>query len=198
MVLVKIIRHSERYDYHNPLSWIFCFGHYWADTPLTKRGHRMAEKKGESLSASFQPSHIYTSPYNRTLATAVEIKKSFPSSLIIIEPLLAEYQPYYKHRLTLYPQGISLENYPEFQFPEEYAQFEKRVKFIIFKLIEETNGSDLLIVTHGEIIKFLIFFLQNLFPDLLLDIEEVGYLTTLSFEYDKEKKIILENTVYVT
>jgi len=75
MVLVKIIRHSERLDYTRPLYWLTCIGQYWADTPLTKNGHDMARIRGQTLKTDgFDPKYIYTSPYNRTLATSTEIK----------------------------------------------------------------------------------------------------------------------------
>ncbi|AYV85513.1 MAG: putative phosphoglycerate mutase family protein [Satyrvirus sp.] len=49
MVQIKIIRHSERLDFAHPLYWLFCFGHYWADPPLSPKGHITAHEKGKNI-----------------------------------------------------------------------------------------------------------------------------------------------------
>ncbi|XWV25584.1 putative phosphoglycerate mutase family protein [Tupanvirus deep ocean] len=200
MVQIKIIRHSERLDYSRPLYWLLCFGHYWADTPLTRNGHVIANVKGkEMVTTDFNPKYIYTSPYTRTMATATEIKDSFPHSEIIIEPLLAEYQPYYKHNINLYPNGIPTTydgQETEFVYPESYETFEKRIKFIISKLIEK-HDTDIIIVTHGEVLKTYINYIQSLYPDLMLDPGTTPYLTVLSFKYDKETNIIDQSSVKI-
>ncbi|MEM0354251.1 MAG: phosphoglycerate mutase family protein [Thermoplasmata archaeon] len=202
MVKIKIIRHSERLDFSHPFYWLFCFGQYWADAPLTNNGYKSAYKKGkEMVEKNFHPKYIYTSPYTRTMATATEIKKSFPQAEIIIEPLLSEYQPFYKHSITLYPDGIPTiyeEKGSFFCFPESGNQFSKRVQFIMEKIIEK-NDSDLIIVTHGAILKQYIIFLQKKYPDLLINIEnnKIPYLTIISFEYDIITKKIIENTIKI-
>ncbi|AGF85564.1 mutase family protein [Moumouvirus goulette] len=192
MTKIKIIRHSERLDYEHPFYWLLCFGYHWSDSPLTKNGHEMAKNKGEILSKiNFNPKNIYVSPYNRTMETATEIKAYFPDSEIIIEPLLAEYQPYFKHRITLYPEGIPTDfcgKKTEFKYPENYEEFSSRVKFIIQQLINK-NNEDVIIITHGEVLKILISHFQTTYPDILLDCQKVSYLTTLSFEYDINKNI---------
>lgn len=198
MVKVKIIRHSERLDYTNPIYWLFYIGYHWADSPLTPNGHKMARSKGKELAShNFHPKYIYTSPYIRAIATATEMKESFPDVEIIIEPLLAEYQPSYKHRIGLYPDGIPTAydgNETEFSYPETEESFYKRVNFIVSKLIDK-NSSDFIIITHGEFIKAYINFLHLLFPDLILDIYSIDYLTTLSFEFDDSKKIIKKSII---
>ena len=197
MVKIKIIRHSERLDFSYPLYWIFCFGHYWADSPLTSNGYKIADMKGKAmLDGVLNPKTIYTSPYSRTMATAMEIKKSFPEAEISIVPLLAEYQPYYKHGVNLYPEGIPTTyegKDTEFVYPETYDQFFSRVEFIIHKLINK--DSDAIIVTHGEVLKAFISYLQELYPDLILDSGDTPYLTVLSFEYDGKE--IIEDTIKI-
>ncbi|AGC01733.1 phosphoglycerate mutase family protein [Acanthamoeba polyphaga moumouvirus] len=199
MTKIKIIRHSERLDYKHPFYWLLCFGYHWSDSPLTTTGHEMAKIKGEMLTKiNFNPKNIYVSPYNRTMETATEIKAYFPDSEIIIEPLLAEYQPYFKHKITLYPEGIPTDfcgQKTEFKYPENYEQFISRVKFIIQQLINK-NNEDLVIITHGEILKVLISDFQTTYPDIFLDCQKVSYLTTLSFEYD-ENKNILEKSISI-
>lgn len=200
MIQIKIIRHSERLDYTNPLYWLVCFGHYWADTPLTKNGYQMANAKGKKMiSENFNPKYIYTSPYTRTLSTATEIKTSFPNCEIIIEPLLAEYQPSYKHSIILYPNGIPTTyqgQETEFSYPETLEILEKRIKFIISKLINK-HDNDIIIVTHGEVLKTYINYIQSLYPDIMLDPGSTPYLTTLSFGYDKVNMKIDEKSVRI-
>jgi broad specificity phosphatase PhoE len=200
MVQIKIIRHSERLDFTHPFYWLVCFGHYWADSPLTTNGHKIANSKGKIMvSDNFDPKHIYTSPYTRTMATTTEIKASFPYSEIVIEPLLSEYQPNFKHRINLYPNGIPTTydgQETEFIYPETYEDFSKRVQFIVSKLIEK-HDQDFIIVTHGEVLKVYINYIQSLYPDLILDPGSTPYLTTLTFEYDKINKQINENSVKI-
>lgn len=200
MVQIKIIRHSNRLDHCNPLRWIVSFGHYWSDSPLTDYGHNLANAKGQKIALEdFKPKRIYTSPYIRTMATATEIKKSFPQTEIILEPLLAEYQPSYCHKIILFPDGIPTEYNGQntgHTYPETYENFEKRIQFIISKLIEK-NNDDIIVITHGEILKTYISHILSIYPDLMLDPGSVPYLTTLSFEYDKNNNKIVEKSVRV-
>lgn len=193
MVRIKIIRHSERLDFTQPFYWMLCIGQYWADSPLTTNGHKNANIKGKELVCQeFNPKHIYTSSYTRMMATATEIKDSFPHGEIVIEPLLAEYQPNYRHRISLYPNGIPTTydgQETDFCYPESYDNFAERVQFIISKLIEK-HDNDLLIVTHGEVLKVYINYIQSLYPELMLDPGTTPYLTILSFEYNKENNTI--------
>jgi broad specificity phosphatase PhoE len=197
---IKIIRHSERLDFSYPVYWMICFGHYWADSPLTTNGHKIANEKGKQMiSGTFNPKYIYTSPYKRTMATSTEIKSACPQSEIIIEPLLSEYQPYYKHSIDLYPNGIpTTYNGTEtnFSFPETYEAFTQRVEFIIYKLIEK-NTDDLIIITHGEVLKVFISHIQTRYPDVLIDSGTTPYLTVLAFEFDKETNTIKEDSIRI-
>jgi broad specificity phosphatase PhoE len=197
MQTIKIIRHSERLDYTYPIYWLLCFGQYWADSPLTKRGHNIAKTKGKDLAKSkqFYPSYIYTSPYSRTMATAVELRGSFPHSQLIIEPLLCEHQPLYQHHTGLFPNGLPTTyegTDTGFTYPENYTQFTNRVKFIISKLINK-HDEDLLIVTHGEVVKSFTVELQDRFPSRKLDLGKTPYLTILSFQLDEKKNIVEES-----
>lgn len=197
---VKVIRHSERLDYANPIYWLFCIGHYWADPPLTTSGHDYAYQKGFEIFASgFDVQTIYTSPYARTIETATEIKASYPQANMIIEPLLSEYQPSYKHRVNLYPNGIPTSycgNETSFNYPELYEDFVKRVDFIIDALLRK-QSENFIIITHGEFLKVCINHIQTLYPDLLLDPKNISYLTALSFDYDKDTNTIIESSVKI-
>lgn len=198
MIKIKIVRHSERLDYSNKIYWLTCVGQYWADSPLTSKGHVMARDKGKQLlTDDYHPTHIYTSPYTRTFATATEIKTSTPDSEIIIEPLIAEYQPYKKDCVNLYPYGIPTQyagSDTGFSFPESYDTFTERVHFIISKIIEKHN-TDIMVVTHGEVLKVIIRHLQDAFPEVVLDPGNTPYLTTVSFIYDKMNGYIIKDSV---
>jgi len=198
MIQIKIVRHSERLDYTNPLYWMICFGQYWADSPLTSNGYRIAKIKGILLKTDgYNPTHIYTSPYTRTLSTSTEIKSTFNNSEIVIEPLIAEFQPRNKDCTSLYPHGIpTIYNgiNTDFSFPESYYNFTKRVHFIIFKLLEKHN-TDIMIVTHGEVLKVFISHLQSIYPDIIINPGNTPYLTTLSFKYDKINNVIVEDSI---
>uniref|UniRef100_A0A6C0LQY9 Phosphoglycerate mutase family protein n=1 Tax=viral metagenome TaxID=1070528 RepID=A0A6C0LQY9_9ZZZZ len=203
---IKIIRHSERLDYANPLKWLFYFGQYWYDAPLTINGSKSAKEKGKNLKDDiFNPKYIFTSPYTRTLTTSTEIKETFSSSKIIIEPLLAEYQPKDKHTIALYPDGIPTtynDINTEFSFPETYEDFTKRIKFIIQQLIDDYD-QDMIIITHGESLKVFINYLQNMYPESILNIDrnsnidKIPYLTTISFIYDKTRREILHDSIKI-
>lgn len=201
MIHVKILRHSERFDYTYPIFWLFYFGYYWADAPLTSHGHFLAYEKGKEIARNhveFNPKYIYTSPYSRTLETSTQIKKSFPNSEIIIETLLAEYQPNYAHKISLYPDGIPTifgGNETNFSYPETYEEFTNRVDFIISKLIEKK--SDLIIITHGEVLKTYVNLIQELYPELILEPGITPYLTVLSFDYDYENDVIVEDSIKI-
>lgn len=199
MVQIKIIRHSERLDYAYPFYWLICFGHYWSDSPLTTKGYQVANDKGKIIvSDNFKPACIYTSPYSRTMATAAEIKASFPYSEIVIEPLLSEYQPSYKHRINLYPNGIPTTHDGKetiFSYPETHEDFSKRALFIVSKLIDKKM--DLIIITHGELLKVYIKHLQSLFLDVMQKVDTIPYLTVLSFEYNTETNEIVKSSIRI-
>lgn len=197
---VVIIRHSERLDYSNPLLWMVCIGHHWNDSPLTWRGYGMARERGQKLAESgIKPRFIYTSPYNRTMATANELLSHFPGAVLAIEPLLSEHQPSSPHTVSLYPDGIpttfeGIET--DFRFPESTEELDKRVRFIISKLIEK-NTEDIILVTHGEILKVFTNYLVMAYPELILDLRGAPYLTSLSFEFDKTIQQIVASTIHV-
>ena len=126
------------------------------------------------------------------MATAAEIKSNFPQSQLIIEPLLCEHQPYMKHNIALYPGGIPTTYEGQdtgFKYPEDYEQFTNRVKFIISKLINK-HDEDILMVTHGEVLKSFVVELQDRYPAQKLDPGKTPYLTVLSFQLDEHKNII--------
>lgn len=198
MIQIKIVRHSERLDYASFHKWIFYFGYHWRDSPLTAEGYKTAQEKGIALKTDgYNPTHIYTSPYSRTLATSTELRSSFLKSEIVVEPLIAEFQPMFIDRTSMYPNGIPTTYDGQdtgYSFPETFDNFVNRVHFIIFSLINK-HDTDIMIVTHGAVLKVLISYLQTSFPDVLLNPGTTPYLTTLSFKYDKNSKTIVKDSV---
>lgn len=197
---IKILRHSERYDYKYPHRWIFYLGHYWADTHLTYEGRKMAASKAKAIKNSpFNAKWVYTSPYIRTMETAVEIKNVFNNCQLVIEPLLSEYQPYWRHNVSLYPCGIPTSHRgepTEFNFPETKEQHRKRIEYILNAIISNhKNDDELIIVTHAEVVRTACELLNTKFPDLLLDATVLPYLGELSFEYDKSTDTFVEKSI---
>lgn len=193
MINVKIVRHSERLDATNLIYWLFfSFGYHWVDTPLSDNGYKMAEEKGKLFSQQdFNPKHIYTSPYVRTIATSSIIKTFFPQSELIIDASISEHQPYFRHRTGVYPNGIPTTDYP---FPESITQLSSRTRSAIMNLLEK-HDSDLLICTHGALVKAYADHLISIYPDLNLDVEHIPYLSTLSFTYDKDTNTIIKDSI---
>lgn len=200
MIHIKIIRHAQRLDFAQPQKWLFYIGYHWSDTPLTPYGFTSAESKSKELAVNgFKPKYIYTSPYIRTMQTAAVFKNTFATSEIIVEPLLAEMQPTNSHTITIYPNGIPTTYNgidTNFTYPETNEQFDSRVQFIISQLINR-NKCDLIIITHGEVLKRYINFLQTLFPEQILDAGSTPYLTTIAFDYDCDADTIVKNSIRI-
>lgn len=141
IIQVKMIRHGDRLDYSNRFYWLCCIGQYWADSPLNSQGYEKSKTKAKKIESSgFIPKLIYTSPYNRTIATATEMKNVFEQAEVIIEPLLAEYQSYRAHTISLYPNGIPTKyngTQTDFSYPETLGEFSQRTQFIIKKLMRK-------------------------------------------------------------
>ena len=121
---------------------------------------------------------------------------------IIIEPLLSEYQYWYPHKTDVYPDSIPCtynnEN-TDFTFPESYENFESRVAFIVDKIISCNSNSDtILIVTHSEFIKSYINFIRKKSPHNILGNDfNIGYLSSVSFEYNKDNAEFVDETVVI-
>lgn len=201
-IRVRILRHSERTDYSEPYKWVFYTGYYSNDSPLTTRGFEMAITKARLLEAdeNFKPRIIYTSPYTRTMQTATQMQKIFVNTKITIENMLCEYQESSAHKINLYPDGIPTYTNDgstiNFKFPESYNDFEKRVMYIIPQLIKQQTD-DIIIITHGAIVKTFVNYLQRLFPDELLDPGKTPYLTCIYFTYDTITDVIDKASVKI-
>lgn len=197
---VRIIRHSARLDQSNYFTWQFMIGQYGDDSSLSTDGYTMAITKGQQLaSEGLKFKHVFCSPYKRTIATGTQFLESFPESTIVIEPLLAEEQLSKAHIIELYNKPIPCKYngvLTEFSFPETVSTFNKRVQFIVSKLIEDHGDSgDIVMVTHGAIVKSYASYVSSLFPDLGIDTWTAPYLTTLSFTFDKSSQTIVKDSV---
>jgi broad specificity phosphatase PhoE len=195
---VKIIRHAERLDCTSPIYWMCCVGQHFSDTPLSVNGLASASLLGEQFAAEgFNPSHIYVSPYSRTLSTAVRVRKSLPRTDLIIENLLAEYQSSSAHCINLYPEGLPTDYHGDdtgFSYPETEDQLQNRIRFILYKLMDK-NDQDILLVTHAGILQAVYDIIRKDNPEFKLDMDRIGYLASISFDYDYNNKTILLDTV---
>lgn len=198
MKKITIMRHGERLDSVYPIYWLGCIGQYWADSPLTANGHKTAEEKGKNMIIDdYNPLYIYTSPYQRTMQTSIEIQKSFPKSQIIIEPLFSEYQPFIKHCIQLFPQGIPTlfeGETTEYTYPESYEKMTSRVKYIFSQLVKK-NNDDIIIVTHGEVVKVFLDFIREKFDNI--PSKNITYLTSLFFIYDTNNNCIVGDSINI-
>lgn len=173
---IIFIRHSERYDRTYPLHWIcnIASGAYMFDTPLSQNGLTMASGKAtELIQTEHQITTIYTSPYLRTMTTAMTIGESYPDAKVIINRDISEYQAHFSHKTNICPNNIS------HTFPESYDELESRIcSFLDITLESHKENDEILVVTHSEIIKTLGNILSNLIDEFEFD-EDVPYLARL-------------------
>lgn len=178
------MRHSERLDYANPLYWLVCLGYYRHDPPLTKRGCDMAEDKAKDMiTEHFDPTRIFSSPYLRTTTTASIINKYYPEATLSFDTGLSEYQIWSRHCTSMYPDGI---DHPDYPFPETYEQLKHRTINTIEGIIKSHPGEDILIVTHGAVLRAYIDHINSIIETYkpatpLIETGDLHYLSTLSF-----------------
>mgnify|MGYP006449016553 CR=1 FL=1 len=82
--MIIYIRHSERLDSKNKLKWKRSkrYKENPEDTPITKEGIKIAEKKTNIILEKMKDiDYIYSSPLTRCIETALVIKKSIKKKL---------------------------------------------------------------------------------------------------------------------
>ncbi|VDM29987.1 unnamed protein product [Toxocara canis] len=88
---IWVVRHAEREDNVNKAwrRWFYAITHLAKDdSPLSKRGRLQAEECAARF-ANVHLDHVFSSPYNRCIETAVRIVRSRGMS-IKVEPGLSE------------------------------------------------------------------------------------------------------------
>ena len=153
---VWIARHGNRLDFVNP-EWFNTAPRRY-DPPLSEDGFVQATELGERL----QPeniSHIFASPFLRTIQTANEIAKILDLP-IKLEAGLGEWRnaEWMTEVPETHPQDFLAEKYPLIDwnysscltpnYPETKAEVNQRTATTIQKLIAE-YPEDILIVGHG-------------------------------------------------
>jgi len=169
MVTVYVLRHGERADKVDP-NWRSAHPNEMDDPPLTDYGKVMGARTGTRLS-EVGITHIYCSPFHRTLQTAEPIAQQLKLP-VCVEHGLAEAvwksifsrQPVLTYRLdsnrmardfSIDKQYIS--NMPFPKFPERHSESKARYVNTLQALLQKHAGTQdkILLVTHGDGVKSL-------------------------------------------
>eukprot|EP00884_Botryococcus_braunii_P021324 jgi/Botrbrau1/7876/Bobra.9_2s0052.1 len=163
---IFLARHGERVDYVD---------YHWVDTaerpddpPLTERGLRQASQLGVRLRGE-GVSHIYASPFLRTLQTAAAVASElglpirlhwglaeglfphlFPRGspqLMTAKEMQASFPQLLPSDPTLPPQAL--------QYPETRLQCQQRSREVIEMIRRRHADEAVLVVTHGLPLKFM-------------------------------------------
>lgn len=168
MARLHLVRHGEtewnrlgRYQGHT-------------DIPLNETGKAQARKTGEKLSRlSF--SAVYASTLSRAIETAKLIAPNHPTSVVthphLIEGTLgpfegieiAKFRTEYAHILEK-QQSLTNEEKLHFRFiegMESGMDVVKRVEPVLIEIAEKHRDRDVLVVTHGGVIRALLVYLAD-------------------------------------
>ena len=139
------------------------------DSPLTEKGIENAKKLGESLE-NIDFDVIYCSPLKRAVDSANYVKGSKNTKLIINESFKEmNYGKWEGMTIDEVKEKYSLEydnfiNKPDKFEPiggESYESLINRVKNGLFNIIDNSEGENILIVTHTAVIKAIILIAKN-------------------------------------
>lgn len=153
---VWIARHANRQDFVTP-EW-FNTAQFPYDPPLSADGFIQATELGQRLKSE-KISHIFASPFLRTIQTANQVAEALDLS-IKLEAGLGEWlnPEWMGDQPQLNPIDIIAQKYSRLdlsynskvlpQYPETQSTVEKRTALTAQKLIEEFD-EDILLVGHG-------------------------------------------------
>jgi uncharacterized protein (DUF924 family)/broad specificity phosphatase PhoE len=177
-----LLRHSIRDDIDNPEKYV---GHN-NNCPISTRGIELCHSKASKL--KYEPTHIITSPFLRTIQTAEVYKLYFPDSNFMIDCLLSEGQNC--HRPSFEQELLDQMDLAGIKYPETISDIMVRCKNFLLKLMNKGSASDIyLISTHGIIYNLI---LQLIFPQYYFKTTEspLDYIPTFCdtsvLEYNKE------------
>lgn len=153
---VWIARHGNRLDFVNPEWFNTAVRRY--DPPLSEDGFVQAAELGQRLKQE-NISHIFASPFLRTIQTANEVAKVLNLS---IKPEAGLSEWYNRKWMTkkpeIHPRDLLAEEYPRIDwgyqsyltptYPESEADVYRRTKETVEQLVTEFT-TDILIVGHG-------------------------------------------------
>ena len=173
----------------------------WKDSNLTEKGIDNAKKLGESLN-NIEFDHIYCSPLGRAIDTAKYVRGNKDTKIIIIESLkemgfgIWEGMENEKVKELCTKQQFNFWNKPSLYEPvdgESFYELIDRVKKVLYDIINNTTGENILIVSHTVVIKAIYLIIKKYSLEDFWK-EPFMYdtcLTVLKVE-DKEIEIILE------
>ena len=141
----------------------------WKDSNLTEKGIDNAKKLGESLK-DVEFDYIYCSPLGRAVDTAKHIRGNKDAQIIIIESLkemgfgICEGMQHEKLK-ELYPsQQLNFWNKPHLYETVDGESFDElihRVKKVLYDIINNSTGENILIVSHTVVIKAIYLLIKN-------------------------------------
>jgi len=144
--------------------------HGWTDEGITERGNLQASRVAERLK-DVAIDVIYSSSMKRTMETARYISEVKNLPIIPVDDLneinggLWEGMTW-RELARKYPDLYDIwENEPHLlQFPEGESMegFQRRVVAAVTRILEKEAGKNILIVTHGTVIKVLLCYLKEL------------------------------------
>ena len=159
-----ILRHGEIYS---GSWWWWRMTHLVSfdrdDPPLSEGGMQKSEVLGQVLlKEKFVPEAIVVSPFIRCIQTATQIQKSLePTSEVIINPMLGEYEFLWKHLCANYPYGLPASYVHKTEngnkkiscnYPETYEDMQKRCEFVAEEIMSRYDNA--IFITHGSLVKF--------------------------------------------
>ena len=154
--IVWIARHGNRLDFVNP-EW-FNTAERRYDPPLSKDGFIQAQELGKRLTKE-NISHIFSSPFLRTIQTANEVAEILDLPIKLEAGLSEWHNPYWMtEKPEIHPQELLAKDYPRIDwnyssrlipnYPESEEEVNKRTGEVARKLVAEFSD-DILLVGHG-------------------------------------------------
>ncbi|MGK7936658.1 MAG: histidine phosphatase family protein [Xenococcaceae cyanobacterium] len=154
--IVWIARHGNRLDFVNP-EW-FNTAERRYDPPLSEDGLIQAQELGQRLKKE-KVSHIFSSPFLRTIQTANEVAEILDLPIKLEAGLSEWHNPYWmSEKPEIHPRELLAKNYPRIDwdyssfiipnYPESEEEVNQRTGEVARKLIAEFS-TDILLVGHG-------------------------------------------------
>lgn len=165
----------------------------WTDSPLTALGRKQAQQIGIKIKELVNSDvyHLYSSDLLRALQTAeiigsslnLEVTQNIGLREINTGIAAGKTKDWAKaNRKPLTSKGFDLD-YQEYQDGETWRQFYKRVCNSMDKIYEPEKDKNLLIVTHGGTLGYIIAWWLNFQPEMLAKVffsSSVGGISVLS------------------
>ncbi len=154
---VWIARHANRWDFVYP-EW-FNTAERPYDPPLSEDGFEQAKQLADRLATTSTISHIFTSPFLRTVQTAHEVAQKLNLPLKLEWGLAEWLNPnWMRHSPETLPLEILRQEFPEIdphyqsrilpQYPESEQQVFARTQETAKRLVAEFS-EDILLIGHG-------------------------------------------------